>query len=59
MDYAKKHKIVLEINDKNIHGDYPLVEAVCNDNYYLVDKLIDYAEKNDIVLKMDRKSYFQ
>ena len=46
----------MEINEKNIQEWYPLLYATCNNNIEKVHLLIDYANKNNIVLELNNRN---
>jgi ankyrin repeat protein len=51
IDYANKNKIILNLNEKNENGWYPLLRATDKNNIEMVQLLIDYANK--------KKNYFR
>ena len=55
LDYATEHKIILELNEKNKYGNYPLLRVTYCDNIEIVKLLIDYATENKIILKLNEK----
>jgi len=50
INYVDKNNIILELNEKDHDGYYPLLLASNNNNNEMVHLLIDYAIKNNIVL---------
>jgi len=57
IDYANKNNIILNINDKNKLGNYPLLWSIGKDNSVEITKLlIDYANKNNIILNINDKN---
>ncbi len=58
IDYANKHNITLNINDKEKEGYYPLLIATSKDNIEMVQLIIDYANKNNIILDINDKNNF-
>jgi len=55
MDYANKNNIILELNEKDKDGNYPLLLAIIHNNIEIVLLLMDYANKNNIILKINEK----
>jgi len=55
MKYAKKKKFVLNINEVDNEGYYPLYFAVKYKNIKLIKMLFKYAKYYNITLKMDEK----
>jgi len=55
LDYASKNKIILELNEKDIDGWYPLLEVTYYNNTEIVKLLIEYANKNKIILELMKK----
>jgi len=45
----------LELNGKSENGDYPLYWAYENNNIEMLELLIDYADKNNIILYINEK----
>jgi len=58
MEYAHQHKIVLELNEKNNNGWYPLYMSIYNNNIDIVKLLIIYANQNKIILELNEKDKF-
>jgi len=69
IDYAEENNIILNLNVKNYNGDYPLLIAVKNKNKNknkdknkdknkkeIVKLLIDYAQKFNIILELNKKN---
>ena len=46
----------MEINEKNKYNCYPLLFATAKNNIEIAKLLIEYANKNDIVLEINEKS---
>jgi len=44
-----KNNIILQLNEKDKYGSYPLLKAIGNDNIEIVQQLINYANNNDII----------
>jgi ankyrin repeat protein len=55
LDYADEQDILLELNEKNISGNYPLILAVSNDRKEMVELLMEYATNHSIKLDMTSK----
>ncbi|KAL6628713.1 hypothetical protein U3516DRAFT_739483 [Neocallimastix sp. 'constans'] len=55
IDYANENKFILEINDKNDKGWYPLLKAIYNDNFGMIKLPIDYVNKNKLILEINEK----
>jgi len=53
IEYANKNDIILELNNKNNDGYYPILLACYENNNKMVQLLIDYANKNNIILEID------
>ena len=49
------NKNILELNEKNKYGDYPLLWAIDNNNIEIVQLLIDYALQHQIILEYYKK----
>jgi len=43
------------LNEKDKHGYYPLLKATTKNNIELIKLLIDYANKNKIILELNEK----
>ena len=58
LDYATENKFILELNEKDKDGWYPLLDAIScyNNNIEMVKLLIDYANKNKIILELNKKN---
>jgi len=54
-DYAFKNNIILNLDQKNSIGDYPLFWAVHKNNFELVEMCMNYANKSNIILEMNEK----
>jgi len=57
--YANDNSIILDINGKNDHGDYPLLCSIKNDYYYnynIFKMITNYTKENNIILKINRKT---
>ena len=50
-----KKKIILELNEKDNIGWYPLLKATDKNNIEMVQLLIDYATENKIILELNEK----
>jgi len=59
IEYANEHQIILELNDRNKRGDYPLLRAISY-NYVksttIVKLLIEYANQHQITLVLNEKN---
>jgi len=55
IDHAEKNIIILDLNEKNCHGEYPLFWTCIVNNIEIMELLIDYANKNNIILKINEK----
>jgi len=53
MEYAKKNDIILELNEKNMFGRYPVLLATYFNNLEIVQLLFEYANEHDIQLVFD------
>eukprot|EP00833_Pecoramyces_ruminatium_P012474 jgi/Orpsp1_1/1186506/evm.model.d7180000051081.1 len=53
IEYANQHQIILELNEKNDYGNYPLLEAINNNNIEIVKLLIEYANQHQIILELN------
>jgi len=47
------------LNEKEKYGKNPLLETIFNDNIKMVKLLIDYANKNKIILKLNEKNIIE
>ncbi|KAL6625923.1 ankyrin [Neocallimastix californiae] len=61
MNYANNNNnsnnnITLEVNEKNNDGWYPLLAAIDNNNFEMVELLIDNANRNNIILELNEKN---
>jgi len=54
----KKNNILLEINERNNFGDYPLLKSFSYYNTGIMKLLINYANENNIVLTVNEKNNF-
>jgi len=52
-NYTNKKNIILDMNEKNERGNYPLICAITNNNTEIVKEIIDYAKENNIILEMN------
>eukprot|EP00833_Pecoramyces_ruminatium_P012007 jgi/Orpsp1_1/1186039/evm.model.c7180000096583.2 len=55
IDYANENNIILELNEKNEFGDFPLLMAINKYNIEMVKLLIDYANEKNIILELNEK----
>jgi len=55
IEYANKNNIILELNEKDIDGNYSLIWVIKENNNEIVQLLMDYANKNNIVLELNKK----
>ncbi|OUM68004.1 hypothetical protein PIROE2DRAFT_58395 [Piromyces sp. E2] len=55
MEYADDKHIILNINDRNKYGNYPLLWAIIKNNTELVQLIIDYAIRHNIILILNDK----
>jgi len=55
IDYADKNKIILELNEKDNDGDFPLLWACRENNIEIIQLLINYANENNIILELNEK----
>jgi len=53
-EYAEQHNIILNINEKNRRGEYPILEAFKNNNVEMVKLMVEYALKHNILIKLKR-----
>lgn len=56
LDYAERNNIVLNIGEKSVSGDSPLLKAIHTNNYEIVYLFLKFAENNNIILNMNEKS---
>ena len=52
--YANQHQIILELNEKDINGDYILLKVISKNNIEIFKLLIDYALKQQITLEYEK-----
>jgi len=52
---SNKNKKILDLNEKNEDGYYPLSEAIFNNNVEIVKLLIEYANQHQIILNLNEK----
>jgi len=50
MEYAKGNHMMLEINEKEIYTNPPLLEAIQKNSTEIISLLIKYAQENHIIL---------
>jgi len=50
-----QHQIILELNEKDDIGNYPLSKAIINNNIKIVQLLLDYALQHKIILELNGK----
>eukprot|EP00833_Pecoramyces_ruminatium_P001647 jgi/Orpsp1_1/1175679/evm.model.c7180000054793.1 len=55
IEYANRHQIILELNDKNFYDDYPLSIAISNNNIEIIKLLTKYAIEHQIILEYEEK----
>jgi len=53
IDYANRNDIILNIDEKDKYGDYPLLQSTFYDNIEIFKLIIEYANRNDIILNMN------
>jgi len=69
IDYATENKIILDLNEKDDYGCYPLLSAISDNNIKMakllidystemVKLLIDYANKKKIILELNKKNEY-
>jgi len=59
LDYSTENKIILNLNEKDDIGSYPLLyETWCSNNIEIVQLLIDYATENKIILELNEKDKY-
>ena len=49
--YAKQHNFILELNEKDINGNYPFLMAIVKNNCKMVCLIMEYANENNIKLE--------
>ena len=54
IEYANQHQIILELNEKNKFGDYPLLWAIFN--VEIIKLLIEYANQYQIIMELNEKN---
>ena len=55
---STKNKKKLNLNIKNIDGQYPLLWAIIKNNKEIVQLLIDYTLKHQIILELNEKDNY-
>jgi len=55
MDYADQRQIILELNEKNKDGYYPLSKSIDKKNIEMVKLLIEYANQHQIIFELNEK----
>eukprot|EP00833_Pecoramyces_ruminatium_P008821 jgi/Orpsp1_1/1182853/evm.model.c7180000082912.1 len=50
IQYAKDHNMVLNLNEKTMSGDYPILLALVNNNVEIIKLLINYANECGIIM---------
>ena len=58
IEYANQHQIILELNEKDKDGQYPLYWAISNRNVEIVQLLLKYALQHQIILKLNEKDIY-
>jgi len=53
IEYANQYQIILELNEKNNIGYYPLLRAISYNNIEIVQLLIEYALQHQIIFEYD------
>ncbi|OUM64731.1 hypothetical protein PIROE2DRAFT_8419 [Piromyces sp. E2] len=43
-DYVKQYQIILDMNEKGIFENYPLMEAISHNNIEIIQLLMEYAK---------------
>ena len=56
IDFANKNNIILNINEKNVTGCYPLYWSVFKNNIKMTKLLIDYANHTSTILNLYESS---
>jgi len=56
IDYANNNNIILELNEKDKNGNYPLLLVCVSNSAEMVELLIDYSNKNNIILELNQKN---
>eukprot|EP00833_Pecoramyces_ruminatium_P015563 jgi/Orpsp1_1/1189595/evm.model.d7180000073133.1 len=56
IDYANQHDIILELNEKNNIGYYPLLWVTIKNDIEMIKLLIEYANKYNIILQLNKKN---
>ena len=51
LDYATKNNIILKINEKDHHDNYPLLKCISNNDLEMTNLLIEYANQTNMVLE--------
>lgn len=49
--------IVIDINEKDGDGNFPLIKAIDKNNIEIVKLLMDYADHNNIELNINEKRW--
>jgi len=57
MEYANKHNIILEINEKNEDGNNSLNLSIKHNNIEIIKLLIEYANQYNIILEIIQLVY--
>jgi len=55
---STENKKILELNEKNKYGNYPLLLAIIKNNIEIVQLLIDYANQHQITLELNKKNNY-
>ncbi|ORY84549.1 ankyrin [Neocallimastix californiae] len=55
IDYANKNNIILNVNEKDTNGYFPIFGILNNNNYEMLKLLIEYTKKNNNKLKILEK----
>jgi len=56
IQYAKINNIIIELNERDEDGNFPLLCAIYKERKDIVKLLINYAEENNILLEMNAKN---
>jgi len=55
INFANDKNMILELNQMNSKGNYPLLSAYLNKNIEIIKILIDYADKMGTTLELNQK----
>jgi len=56
LNYICRNNIIVELNKKNVLGDYPFLFTIKYDTFEIVQLFLNYVNKNIIIIELKEKN---